>query len=182
MPPGTAQAIACHGEYKCQLACLMEIDNRPATVKHHEAMGGIGPRITKAIFAGAMGIPFCPDQCKAQFMGGMMDGIAAAYAEALDYKDGLPLQGAWDDYGWTRHWDTPLESEFIVIDDGSLVPSGTGETGNGAGYAAAAIALQKVLGKKVDSLPVFFRDPRLPKPAIPSKPSIPQSPTKALPS
>jgi isoquinoline 1-oxidoreductase beta subunit len=159
----------------------MEIDNRPATVKHHEAMGGIGPRITKAIFAGAMGIPMNPDQCKAQFMGGMMDGIAAAYAEACDWQDGLPVQGGWDDYGWTRHWDTPLESEFIVIDDGSLVPSGTGETGNGAGFACAAIALQKVLGKKVDSLPVFFGDPRLQSRTIPKIPSIPQSPTRVLP-
>jgi isoquinoline 1-oxidoreductase beta subunit len=122
-----------------------------------------------------------PDQCKAQFMGGMMDGIAAAYAEAADWQDGLPLQGGWDDYGWTRHWDCPLEYEFIVIDDGSLVPSGTGETGNGAGYAAAAIALQKVLGKKIDSLPVFFGDSRLQAPSIPKSPSIPQSPTRVLP-
>jgi isoquinoline 1-oxidoreductase beta subunit len=181
MPAGMHQAIAIHGEYKCQLACLMEIDNRPATVKKKARMGGIGPRITKAIFAGAMGIPVNPDACKAQFMGGMMDGIAAAFAEAMDYQDGLPIQGGWDDYGWTRQWDTPLESEYIVIDDGSLVPSGTGETGNGAGYACAAIALQKALGKKITDLPAYFRDASLPKPSIPKSPSIPQSPTKALP-
>jgi isoquinoline 1-oxidoreductase beta subunit len=182
MPAGMAQAIAVHGEYKCQLACLMEIDNRPATVKQHEANGGIGPRITKAIFAGAMGIPMNPDQCRAQFMGGMMDGIAAAYAEAVDWQDGLALQGGWDDYYFTRHWDAPLEFEAIVIDDGSLVPSGTGETGNGAGFACAAIALQKVLGKKIDQLPFFFRDPRAKFTPIPKVPSIPQSPTRVLPS
>jgi isoquinoline 1-oxidoreductase beta subunit len=181
LPDGVHQAIAVHGEYKCQLACLMEIDNRPATVAKKAKMGGIGPRITKAIFAGAMGIPVNPDACKAQFMGGMMDGIAAAFAEVLDYQDGLPIQGGWDDYGWTRQWDTPLESEFIVIDDGSLVPSGTGETGNGAGYACAAIALQKALGKKLTEFPAYFRDSSLPKPTIPKSPSIPQSPTKALP-
>jgi isoquinoline 1-oxidoreductase beta subunit len=181
MPPGTAQAIGIHTEYKCQLACLMEIDNRPAAVAEKARHGGIGPRITKAIFAGAMGIPINPDACKAQFMGGMMDGISAAFAEALDYQDGLPVQGGWDDYYWTRQWDTPPETEFIVIDDGSLVPSGAGETGVAAGYAAAAIALQKVLGKKITELPVFFRDPKLTKPSIPNKPSVPQSPTKALP-
>jgi len=157
----------------------MEIDNRPATVAAKKRMGGIGPRITKAIFAGAMGIPVNPDACKAQFMGGMMDGIAAAFAEALDYQDGLPIQGGWDDYGWTRQWDTPMETEFIVIDDGSLVPSGTGETGNGAGYACATIALQKALGKKITELPVYFRQQQISQ--IPKKPSIPQSPTKALP-
>jgi isoquinoline 1-oxidoreductase beta subunit len=179
LPKGVHQAIGVHGEYKCQLACLVEIDNRPATVKKKAAMGGIGPRITKAIFAGSMGIPVNPDAVKAQFMGGMMDGIAAAFAEALDYRDGLPIQGAWDDYGWTRQWDTPFESEFIVIDDGSLVPSGAGETGNGAGYAAAAIALQKALGKKLTEFPAYFRQQKISE--IPSKPSIPASPTKALP-
>src|SRR5882757_336680 len=179
MPKGTAQAIAIHGEYKCQLACLMEIDSRPRAVKSKLKQGGIGPRITKAIFAGAMGIPVNPDACKAQFMGGMMDGIAAAFNEANDWQDGLTLQGGWDDYGWTRQWDTPLEWEMIVIDDGSKVPSGTGETGNGAGYAAAAIALQKVLGKKITDLPVYFRQQKFTP--IPKVPSIPQSPTRALP-
>jgi isoquinoline 1-oxidoreductase beta subunit len=179
MPKGTAQAIAIHGEYKCQLACLMEIDNRPAAVAHKKAMGGIGPRITKAIFAGAMGIPVNPDTCKAQFMGGMIDGIAAAFSDQLDWQDGLPVEGGWDDMGWTRQWDTPMEFEAIVIDDGSLVPSGTGETGNGAGYAAAAIALQKVLGKKITELPVYFRQKKFSP--IPKSPSVPQSPTKALP-
>jgi isoquinoline 1-oxidoreductase beta subunit len=181
MPTGAAQAIGVHTEYKGQLACLMEIDNRPTTVAAKKRMGGVGPRITKAIFAGAMGIPINPDAVKAMFMGGMMDGIAAAFAESLDYQDGLPIQGGWDDYYWTRQWDCPPETDFIVIDDGSEVPSGAGEAGVAAGYAAAAIALQKVLGKKVTELPVFFRDPRLTKPSIPRHPSIPQSPTKALP-
>jgi isoquinoline 1-oxidoreductase beta subunit len=181
MPPGTAQAIGIHTEYKCQLACLMEIDNRPAAVAQKAKHGGIGPRITKAIFAGAMGVPVNPDAVKAQFMGGMMDGISAAFAEALDHRDGLPLQGGWDDYYWTRQWDTPPETDFIVIDDGSTVPGGAGEAGVAAGYAATAIALQKVLGRKITELPVFFRDPKLTKPSIPRKPSVPQSPTKALP-
>jgi isoquinoline 1-oxidoreductase beta subunit len=178
MPKGMAQSIACHTEYKCQLACLMEIDNRPATVNRRLRKGWVGPRITKAIFAGSMGVPVNPDQIKAQFMGGMLDGIAAAMTEWLEWDDGLALQGGWDDYGFTRQWMCPHDVDTIVIDNGDLVPSGAGETGVGAGYAAAVIALQKVLGRKITELPVF-RD----KPAyvIPKTPSIPQSPTKALP-
>ena len=181
MPEGMAQAIAVHSEYKCNLACLMEIDNRPETVRRRERQGWIGPRITKAVFAGAMGIPVNPDQCKAQFMGGMIDGIAAAFTEALHWEDGLPIEGGWDDYMFTRQWMSPLEFEAIVIDDGSLVPSGTGETGNGAGYAAAAIALQKVLGRKITELPVYFRETPKKFSPIPKTPSVPQSPPRALP-
>jgi len=178
MPKGMAQSIACHTEYKCQLACLMEIDNRPATVKNRLRKGWVGPRITKAIFAGSMGVPVNPDQIKAQFMGGMLDGIAAAMTEWLEWDDGLALQGGWDDYGFTRHWMCPHEVDMIVIDNGDLVPSGAGETGNAASYAAATIALQKVLDRKVTELPVFRDRPPY---VIPKTPSIPQSPTKALP-
>jgi isoquinoline 1-oxidoreductase beta subunit len=181
MPAGTAQAIGIHTEYKCQLACLIEVDNRPAAVANKAQHGGIGPRVTKAIFASAMGMPVNPDGIKAMLMGGMMDGVAAAFAESLDYQDGLPLQGGWDDYYWTRQWDCPPETDFIVIDDGSLVPSGAGEAGVAAGYAATVIALQKVLGRKITELPTFFRDPKLTKPTIPKTPSLPPSPTKALP-
>jgi isoquinoline 1-oxidoreductase beta subunit len=181
MPAGMAQAIACHTEYKCNLACLMEIDFRPQTIRSRERRGWVGPRITKAIFAGAMGIPVNPDQCKAQFMGGMMDGIAAAMSESLHWEDGLPLEGGWDDYGFTRQWMAPLEFEAIVIDDGSTVPSGTGETGNGAGYACATIAMQKALGKKITELPVNFREGHKGA-VIPKVPSVPASPTRALPS
>ncbi|MGQ0467776.1 MAG: molybdopterin cofactor-binding domain-containing protein [Sporichthyaceae bacterium] len=181
LPKGVHQAIGIHGEYKCQTACLVEIDNRPKTVKDRKLNGWVGPRITKAIFAMSMGVPMNPDACKAMAMGGMMDGFAHAFAEACDWQDGLPIQGGWDDYGWTRHWDCPFEFEAIVIEHNSTVPSGTGEIGNGAGFAAAAIALQNALGKKVTGLPVFYRDPDLVQPSIGKKPSIPDSPTRALP-
>ncbi len=181
LPKGVHQAIAVHGEYKAQTACLMEIDNRPATVKERKLNGLPGPRITKAIFAASVGVLMNPDVVKGMVMGGMMDGIAHAFAESCDWQDGLPIQGGWDDYNWTRHWDTPLEFEAILLEHNSLVPSGVGELGVGAGFACAAIALQNALGKKVTGLPVYYRDPNLVQPSIDKKQSIPQSPTRALP-
>lgn len=180
LPAGVHQVIAIHSEYKCNSACLMEVDTRNAESRIRR--GQSGPRITKAIFAGAMGIPVNPDQCKAQFMGGMIDGIAHAMSESLHWEQGLPIEGGWDDYKWTRMWDTSGTMDFdaIVIDDGSLVPSGTGEVGNGPGFAAAALAMQKVLGKKVKELPVYFAEAR-PTTLIPKVPSVPASPTRALP-
>lgn len=180
MPAGTAQVIAIHSEYKCNSACLMEIDARPETMRARSRRGWSGPRVTKAIFAGAMGIPVNPDQCKAQFMGGMLDGLAHAMAESLHWEEGLPVEGGWDDYRFTRQWDMPTDVDIIVIDDGSLVPSGTGEVGNGPGFAAAAVALQKVLGRKMKEFPVYFQEAR-PKTLIPKTPSVPASPTRALP-
>ncbi|MGQ0464934.1 MAG: molybdopterin cofactor-binding domain-containing protein [Sporichthyaceae bacterium] len=181
LPKGVHQAIAVHGEYKAQTACLMEIDNRPKIVKERKLEGRVGPRITKAIFAASMGVLMNPDVVKGLVMGGMIDGIAHAFSEACDWQDGLPIQGGWDDYGWTRHWDAPLEFEAILIEHSSTVPSGVGELGVGAGFAAAAIAAQNALGKKVTGLPVFYRDPDLIQPFIDKKEGLPQSPTKALP-
>ena len=51
MPEGTAQSIACHQEYQCKVACLMEIDARPAMVNRKIREAYTGPRITKAIMA-----------------------------------------------------------------------------------------------------------------------------------
>jgi isoquinoline 1-oxidoreductase beta subunit len=176
MEPGTAQAIAFHEEYKCSLACLMEIDNRPNTVNRKTPQGKpAGPRITKAVFGVDIGLPINPDGIKAQAMGGVIDGIACAMAESSHIVDGLPLQGSWDDYGYTRQWNTPFEFECIVMPARHDVPGGAGEIGNAAAYAATALALQAVTGKKFTEFPINYRD----KPnftPIPKVPPIPQSP------
>ncbi|HEX3611409.1 MAG TPA: molybdopterin cofactor-binding domain-containing protein [Sporichthyaceae bacterium] len=180
MPAGMFQSIACHVEYKGHMACLMEIDNRPATVEPRLRNGLPGPRITKAIAAISMGIPVNPDQVRAQLMGGVLDGTAAAMSEGLHWMDGLPLEGGWDDYGWVRQWTVPPETDFILLDNGAVAPSGAGEVGVAAGYGAAAVAMQKALGRKITEFPANFRDPLSFRP-IPKVPSVPMSPTRVLP-
>ena len=138
----------------------MEIDNRARSVKQPSAERLGRPADHQGSLRHRHGYAGQPGPVQGPGHGRhACDGFAAAFSEACDWQDGLPIQGAWDDYGWTRHWDCPTHFEAIVIDKGSSVPSGTGEIGNGAGYAAAAIALQNALGKKVTRLPVFYRDP-----------------------
>ncbi len=106
-PPGTAQGIALHSEYKSRAACLIEIDCRPATVNRQIHDAYTGPRVTKAVFAVDAGLPINPLGLKAQMMGGIMDGIAQALTYSLHLKDGHFLEGSWDNAYYTRQWNTP---------------------------------------------------------------------------
>ncbi len=64
-----------------------------------------------------------PRGLEAQMMGGIMDGIALALTSSLHLKDGHFLEGSWDDYFYTRQWNTPPELEIIVM------PPTTGQPG-----------------------------------------------------
>lgn len=115
MEPGTAQGIAFHTEYKGVDAALVEIDCRPQTVNRKIREAYTGPRVTKVVFAVDVGLPINPLGLKAQMMGGIMDGVALALSSSLHLKDGHFAEGSWDDYHYTRQWNTPPELEIIVM-------------------------------------------------------------------
>jgi isoquinoline 1-oxidoreductase beta subunit len=175
MPKGTAQAIALHEEYKCKVACLMEIDARPAMVNRKIRDAYTGARITKAIVAIDAGRPINPNGIRAMLMGGCMDGIAYAMTAAVHIEDGLPLEGSWDNYRYTRQWNAPLVTEFIVMPANRELVGGAGEVGIAVAACAAAIAHQNATGKEAVEFPLNFRDPLgyVVKSRIPP---IPQSP------
>ena len=175
MPKGTAQALAYHEEYQAKIACFMEIDARPATVNRKIREAYTGPRITKAIMAIDIGKAINPRNIQANIMGGCMDGIAQALTAGNHIKDGLPLEGSWDNYRYTRQWNVPFVFECIVMPDNREIGGGAGEAGVAAGQAAAAIAYGRAMGKLPTENPVNFRDPLgyVVKPKIPP---IPQSP------
>jgi isoquinoline 1-oxidoreductase beta subunit len=175
MPAGTAQGIALHQEYQCKVACLMEIDARPAMVNRKIREAYAGPRITKAIMAVDIGKAINPRNVQAQLMGGCMDGIAQALSASVHIQDGLPLEGSWDNYRYTRQWNVPYVFECHVMPDNREIGGGAGETGVAAGEAAAACAWARAMGKHPTEIPVNFRDPLgfVVKSRIPS---IPQSP------
>ncbi len=66
-----------------------------------------GPRVTKVVIAVDVGLPINPMGLEAQMMGGAMDGIAQALTAGLHVEKGLPLEGSWDDYRYTRQWNVP---------------------------------------------------------------------------
>ena len=179
MAPGTAQGIAFHTEYKGVCACLVEIDCTPATVNRSITDGVGGPRVTKVVFAVDVGLPINPRGLEAQMLGGIMDGIAQTLTSSLHFKDGIPLEGSWDNYYYTRQWNTPTDVQIIVMPATSTKPGGAGEFGVAASMAAVACAYARATGTMPTSFPINHNDP-LGFTPIPVVPPLPQSPTDGL--
>jgi isoquinoline 1-oxidoreductase beta subunit len=182
MAPGTAQGIAFHAEYKGVSACLVEIDCTPATLNRPlpDGIEGItGPRVTKVVFVVDVGLPINPRGLEAQMLGGIMDGIAQALTSSLHFKNGLPLEGSWDNYFYTREWNVPPDVQVIVMPPTTGAPGGAGEFGVPASMAAVACAYWKATGIMPTNFPINHNQPLAFTP-LPTVPPIPQSPTDGL--
>jgi isoquinoline 1-oxidoreductase beta subunit len=178
MPPRTAQGIAVHSEYQGAIAVLVEIDCTPATVSRPITDGVTGPRVTKALVVVDAGLAINPRGLEAQMIGGVQDGIALALTSSLHIADGIPLEGSWDNYFYTREWNTPLDVEVIVMPDTSDSPSGAGELGVAPTMAAVACAYARATGTLPTRFPINYGT--LGFTPLPLEPSTPQSPTNGL--
>lgn len=176
MPQGTAQGIAIHKEYKGASACLVEIDCRPEQTGRDIRDGVGGPRVTKVVFAIDVGLVVNPRGLEAQMQGGINDGIALALTSSMHLRDGHFLEASWDNYFYTRQWNTPPDVEVIVMPSDSGQPGGAGEAGVAASFAAVACAYARATGEVPSYFPVNHRDPLQFKPK-PFVPPIPPSPT-----
>jgi isoquinoline 1-oxidoreductase beta subunit len=178
MPAGTAQGIAIHKEYKGATAVLVEIDCRPAMVNRPITDGVTGPRVTKAVIGIDAGLAINPRGLEAQMMGGVNDGIALILTSSLHLRDGHFLEASWDNYFYTREWNTPLEFQCIVMPSTSEQPGGAGEAGVAASAAATACAYARATGKVPTRFPINHDTLSFtPKPFIPP---VPESPTDGL--
>ncbi|MCX5414835.1 molybdopterin cofactor-binding domain-containing protein [Streptomyces sp. NBC_00059] len=175
MPEGTAQGIALHSEYHSASAVLVEIDCRPETVNRPVRDGVAGPRVTKVVVAVDAGLTVNPRGLEAQMMGGAMDGIALALTSSLHLRDGYFLEASWDNYFYTRQWNTPPELDVIIMPDTTGKPGGAGELAVAASMAAVACAYGRATGTMPTSFPVNHGTLAFaPKPTVPP---VPQSPT-----
>ncbi len=152
MPANTAQGIAVHNEYKGAIAALVEIDCTPATVNRQIPDAVTGPRVTKAVVAVDVGLAINPTGLEAQMLGGINDGIALALTSSLHIQDGLPLEGSWDNYFYTRQWNTPPEVEVVIMPPTTGNPGGAGELGVAPVMAAVACAYARATG----TMPTYF--------------------------
>lgn len=178
MPDGTAQGIAFHSEYHSVSAALVEIDCRPETVNRPVRDGVTGPRVTKAVFAVDVGLAVNPRGLEAQMMGCVMDGIALALTSSLHLRDGHFLEASWDNYFYTRQWNTPPELEIIVMPTTTGEPGGAGELGVAASMAAVACAYGRATGTMPTTFPINHGTLSFtPKPTVPP---VPPSPTDGL--
>ncbi|HEX7354494.1 MAG TPA: molybdopterin cofactor-binding domain-containing protein [Mycobacteriales bacterium] len=179
MPANTAQGIAIHTEYKGATACLVELDNTPATVRRTIRDAVTGPRVTKVVFAIDAGLPINPRGLEAQMMGGVNSAIGQVLTESLHLQDGHFLEGSWDNYFYTRQWNAPPDLQVIVMPPTTGEPGGAGEFGVAAAKAAVACAYARATGSLPTSFPVNHDGPLAFTP-YPTVPSMPQSPTDGL--
>ena len=138
-----------------------------------------GPRVTKVVFAIDAGLVVNPRGLEAQMQGGINDGIALALTSSMHLRDGHFLEASWDNYFYTRQWNTPPDVEVIVMPSDSGQPGGAGEAGVAATFAAVACAYARAVGRVPTYFPINHRDPLAftPKPFVPP---VPQSPTNGL--
>jgi isoquinoline 1-oxidoreductase beta subunit len=179
MPAGTAQGIALHTEYKGATAALIEIDARPRTAHRKVRNAVTGPRVTKVVFAIDAGLAVNPRGLEAQMMGGTMDAIGQVLTESLHLSGGHFLEGSWDNYFYSRQWNTPPDMQIIVMPPTTGEPGGAGEFGVAASKAATACALARATGNTPTEFPVNHNG-RLAFKPYPTVPPIPPSPTNGL--
>ncbi|MDV9192843.1 molybdopterin cofactor-binding domain-containing protein, partial [Streptomyces sp. SR27] len=176
MPAGTGQGIAVHTEYHSAVAILAEIDCRPGTTGRKIPGAYTGPRVTKVVCAVDVGLAVNPRGLEAQMMGGIADGIAITLTSGLHLKDGHFLEGSWDQYFYTRQWNTPPELEIIVMPPTGDKPGGAGELAVAGAMAAVACAYGRATGTMPTVFPVNHAEPLAFTP-LPTVPPVPASPT-----
>ncbi|MBO0802891.1 MAG: xanthine dehydrogenase family protein molybdopterin-binding subunit [Nocardiopsaceae bacterium] len=179
LPEHMAQGIAVHSEYQASIAVLAEIDCTPRTVNRHVPDAVTGPRVTRVTVVVDPGFAINPRGLEAQMIGGVEDGIAMALTSSLHISRGLPLEGSWDNYFYTREWNTPLDIQVIILPNTGDSPSGAGELAVAPTMAATACAYARATGRLPTRFPVNHDDP-LGFTPLPAEPSTPQSPTDGL--
>jgi len=145
MPRGTAQGIAFHAEYKSCTACLVEVDATDRT----------RPRVTRATIVADVGRPINPRGLEAQLLGGLTDAIGTTFRAGLHIDAGLPLEGSYSQFHYTRQADSPLQAQVFVM-PADREPGGAGELGVPAAVGAIANAYARATGTKPRSFPVVF--------------------------
>ncbi|CAM5243578.1 isoquinoline 1-oxidoreductase subunit beta [Streptomyces spiroverticillatus] len=178
LPEGVAQGIALHNEYHSVVAVLVELDCRPETVNRPVRDGVAGPRVTRAICAVDAGLAVNPRGLEAQMTGGIMDGIAQTLTASLHLRDGYFLEASWDNYFYSRQWNTPPELKVVVMPPSTEKPGGAGELAVAASAAAVACAYGRATGTMPTSFPINHGTLSFePKPTVPP---VPPSPTDGL--
>jgi isoquinoline 1-oxidoreductase beta subunit len=110
--------------------------------------------------------------------GGIHDRIALALTSSLPLRDGHFLEASWDNYFYTRQWNTPPDVRVIVMPSQETSPGGAGEAGVAASFAAVACAYARATGTVPTEFPINHGQLSFtPKSYVPP---IPQSPRNGL--
>ena len=163
MPAGFAQGVGVHQESRSFTACIVEIDGRdPKNAK-----------VTRATIVIDVGKPINPSGIEAQMLGGLADSIALVLNAGLTMQDGLPLEGSYAQYRYTKMRDFPKDVQVILMPNAGEAIGGLGEVGLSASSGAIANAYARATGIKprrfpLNAPPVFVPVPpgQLPAPTF----------------
>ena len=144
MPPGHAQGVAIHEEYKGCAAVLVEID----------ATDRAAPRVTKAVVAVDVGRAVNPKGLEAQMIGVVIDGISATLRAGNHIDNGAVRESSFTDFKWARMRHSPPVMEVHVMPPSTGKPGGAGELGFPAAAAAVANAYARATGTSPRSFPI----------------------------
>jgi isoquinoline 1-oxidoreductase beta subunit len=113
------------------------------------------PRVTRATVAVDVGRAINPRGLEAQMLGGLTDAIGTTLRAGLHIVEGLPLEGSYSQFHYTRQADSPTDVRVFVIDS-SDEPAGAGELGVPAAVGAIANAYARATGTTPRSFPIVF--------------------------
>ena len=97
----------------------------------------------------------------------------------MHLRDGHFLEASWDNYFYTRQWNTPPKVRVIVMPPTTDSPGGAGEAGVAASMAAVACAYARATGHVPTYFPINHKD-KLPFKVKSYVPPIPPSPVNGL--
>ncbi len=143
LPPGVAQGIGTHDEYKSIVAYIMTIDTR-----------GKEPRMTDCAIAVDNGYCVNPTGTTSSLLGQAHDGFALAFRAGLHVDNGATRESNFHDYKWTRMFDSAPEMSVHILPNSNVLPGGVGELGVPAAAGAAANAWARATGKQPRNFPL----------------------------
>ena len=155
MPAGFAQGVGIHMESRSFSACIVELDARdPANCK-----------VTKVTMAIDTGKPINPSGIEQQCNGGIAEAIALVLKTGVSIKNGLPQEGSYSQYRFTKMADFPKDVQIIVMPNVGDSASGMGEVGMTAPSGAIANAYARATGIKPRNFPLNAQPAFTPTPA-----------------
>ena len=145
MPPGHAQGVAIHAEYRSAVAYLVEIDTT-----------GPEPRLVKACCAVDVGVPVNVSGLQAQMQGSLIDAWSAMFRAGNHVDDGKIREGSYGDFLWARMRHSPISTQVHVFPAaaGNAEPGGAGELGITAAAAACVNAYARATGRQPRRFPI----------------------------
>ncbi|MBK9136141.1 MAG: xanthine dehydrogenase family protein molybdopterin-binding subunit [Betaproteobacteria bacterium] len=155
LPAGFAQGVGVHMESRSFSACIVEVDGRdPNQCK-----------VTRVTLVIDVGRPISPSGIEQQCLGGISDAIALVFNAGLTIQDGLPLEGSYNQFRYTRQRDFPKQVEIIVMPDVGEPIAGMGEVAMSAPSGAMCNAYWRATGRRPRSFPLNARAAFTPTPA-----------------